>query len=435
MRPHTRNARITGAALVVLAAMAAAPALGSGPDPTFGNDGRADLSNLRFFAKEGSAAVEKGEDSIFLTSSRGSISRLSLDGAADVSFGRGGYQGTVIYVPKIRGGVYAPAMAIQEDGKALVAGSYGPRPFLSRITAEGALDPSFSKDGSIIYRKIFGGPRGWLTDVEIDAKGRILVTGALRARSKGRAVTRAFIRRYLPSGKLDRSFGKKGRVLFKGGRSGWTYFYGLEITMRGRVVVLRSNARGTAAIAFSPSGKLLPRFAGRKSVLELPHAAYLDSVPGGRIVAFGVSPGENPTEVSNGCARIYAFNWAGVRSKGFSNDGIRNLCPRKLPDMFNSFAESRPRGVYKSDFAVQGDGKPVVALALFRGAGYEPQATMRFRLDGSIDRSFAENGLFRSQNAVGGMPLEGLDDGVLVTAGLTVDPVRPPEPGVYRFRP
>jgi uncharacterized delta-60 repeat protein len=106
-------------------------------------------------------------------------------------------------------------MAVQPDGKIVVAGGSGQadpggREFgaVARYLPSGKLDPSFgSGDGVVLMRE-----QRPFTAVALQKNGRILVTSP----SGGRAG----LTRLLPGGKLDKSFGEGG-YLYGGASSSW----------------------------------------------------------------------------------------------------------------------------------------------------------------------------------------------------------------------
>jgi hypothetical protein len=204
----------------------------------------------------------------------------------------------------------------------------------------------------------------------------------------------------------------------------------LELSKRGRIIVLRSNASGTSAMALNQKGRVIRSFGGGRASIRLPYANRLETAPSGRIMAFGVSSGGGGGETANGCARLYAFNWAGFRSSGFSRDGIQYLCPSKFDVMFPQL-QFKPQGIYQAAFGLQGNGKAVVALGLMRPVSRDG-FTMRLKADGTLDRSFAYQGLFQTATPSGLIQVEGLPNGVLLAAGDNQF-VEGPSSFVYRF--
>ncbi|MCB0829171.1 MAG: delta-60 repeat domain-containing protein, partial [Solirubrobacterales bacterium] len=177
MKTKTTLLRASLASLGIVATLGMAHASAAGPDPSFGDGGRADLSQVKLL-REGLEAMAVGRESIFVSTPRGLISRLDTDGDLDMSFGGGdGTAPAAPFLVRLRERSRVPSLAIQKDGKVVVAGSYGPRPLLSRLTTDGTLDPSFGDRGAILNRKdLYGEKLRAFTDVAIDRTGRILVS-------------------------------------------------------------------------------------------------------------------------------------------------------------------------------------------------------------------------------------------------------------------
>ena len=113
----------------------------------------------------GSNRTYDGDNDNFL------VARYNTDGSLDTSFGAGGKVVTLFYAG------YASGMAIQSDGKIVVAGSgiIGARNFLIvRYNTDGSLDNSFGTGGKVTT-PIGGG--GDIKAIAIHADGRIVAAG------------------------------------------------------------------------------------------------------------------------------------------------------------------------------------------------------------------------------------------------------------------
>src|SRR5688572_21592539 len=104
--------------------------------------------------------------------------RLLAAGDLDPTFGRGG---VVLPDPTThRGG--AAAVALQPDGKIVSGGTFeperqGPVHFaLLRYNADGSTDRSFGADGYVTANPA-GADRSFISDVAVQADGRILAAG------------------------------------------------------------------------------------------------------------------------------------------------------------------------------------------------------------------------------------------------------------------
>jgi uncharacterized delta-60 repeat protein len=106
----------------------------------------------------------------------------------------------------------AQSVAVQDTaGTTLVGGFFitgtgAQHAFLTRRLANGAIDPSFGQNGSVVVD--FGSVAVTLTGIAFDAQGRVLVAGVAQS---GFESTGA-VARYLPNGAIDTTFGTAGVV-------------------------------------------------------------------------------------------------------------------------------------------------------------------------------------------------------------------------------
>ena len=135
------------------------------------------------------------------------LARYLANGALDTSFNTTGTVITTI------GSIvsYAYALALQPDGKIIVAGhcsNSGDYDFcLARYLSSGALDTSFNATGTVITA--IGSGYDNANAVALQPDGNILVAGACFNGSNGDFC----LARYLPSGTLDSSFNATGTVI------------------------------------------------------------------------------------------------------------------------------------------------------------------------------------------------------------------------------
>lgn len=134
---------------------------------------------------------------------------VASPGNSDLSFGSSGIATTT--VSQILG--HADAMAVQPDGKILVAGAaYFADTMadfaLARYNADGTLDTSFGDQG--VVTTDFAGQHDLIGSIVVQADGKILAAGT----GSGSRLAR-----YLPNGTLDATFGTGGKVMlaFGGG--------------------------------------------------------------------------------------------------------------------------------------------------------------------------------------------------------------------------
>lgn len=137
------------------------------------------------------------------------VARYLPDGELDSSFAD---QGILRLEPPTKNGSVAKAVAIQRDGRIVVTGG-NTRNFITvRLKRNGSLDRSFSGGGVVLARHPIKFKSGSRTDlgqlanaVVIGGNRRITIGG-------GGSFGKGLVFRYLPNGRLDRSFGRRGKV-------------------------------------------------------------------------------------------------------------------------------------------------------------------------------------------------------------------------------
>lgn len=130
--------------------------------------------------------------------------RFDASGALDPTF-----DGDGIVITNIPGGSYEMAedVALQTDGKIVVAGYDGGDFVIARYNSDGSLDASFDGDG-IVITGLGGIEHAYALAIQAD--GKILVAGGATAGGAGDKIAFA---RYLSNGALDGSFGNAGTFI------------------------------------------------------------------------------------------------------------------------------------------------------------------------------------------------------------------------------
>lgn len=255
------------ACAVLLAGAVAAPtarAQSGSPDPTFGVSGLAVApgGSLDDF---GNAVAIQADDRIVVAGQSVvanddfAIARFDLDGSLDATLG-----GTGIVTTPIGSGIdQAFAVAIQPDQKIVVAGfsrESGNEDFaLARFHPDGSLDASFGGDGTVTA------PIGALDDraaaVAIQSDGKIIVAGyGLTGANRDLALAR-----FLTDGSLDPSFSGDGKLLLGIG-TGNDEAFAVALQPDGKILVAGYAADGSQhdmlVARFSTTGALDPTFNG-----------------------------------------------------------------------------------------------------------------------------------------------------------------------------
>ncbi|MFF5484558.1 calcium-binding protein [Streptomyces virginiae] len=160
-------------------------------DPTFDGDGRAAPgfgARARGVAlqSDGRIVVATGDDNVF------GLARFTAGGAVDPTFGSAG-RVTTSFGPDIAD---AADVALQSDGRIVVAGRYAGDWALARYNTNGAADTSFDGDGRLTTD--FGGPSEQASQVALQADGKI-VAGGVVGQANSLAADRG-VARYLGGG-------------------------------------------------------------------------------------------------------------------------------------------------------------------------------------------------------------------------------------------
>ena len=166
------------------------------------------------------------------------VVRLLQDGRPDASFGGDGI------VDRIVTQILPLAVALQPNGKIVVAGDYDIfRTGIARLTGDGRLDPAFAGDGVRSVR--FGAGEQNFTGLAVQDDGRILAVGHVGPHEFGDPVVpRIILARFLRTGALDASWGGDGKVstTFPGGASA----SGIALQQDGKPVVAGEAGAGDA---------------------------------------------------------------------------------------------------------------------------------------------------------------------------------------------
>ena len=362
------------------------------------------------------------------------LARYNPDGALDQTFGVGGK--VVTALGPITDIAYA--LTLQADGKIIAAGvsftstGNGTRRFaLARYNPDGSLDASFDSDGLVTLGL---GTRSMDTiyAVALQPDGRIVVAGSASMAYELNGVTFGqndfALARLNPDGSRDTSFGREGIVItdFSGG-SDIAYALVLQpdrriavagTTTNGRnqdVALARYQPDGTLDTTFGKDGKVRTDFFDEDDI-----AWALALQPDGRLVAAGYA--SHNASIDFALVR-YSSNGLPDSSFGMGGKVVTALSPAGKGD-------DTARAV-----ALQADGRIIVAGRT--GMGVSPVfALVRYRQDGSLDTSFAGDGIANITFLQGGdaYALALRSDGLLLAAG-SAGPDKSSAFAVVRFRP
>jgi uncharacterized delta-60 repeat protein len=166
------------------------------------------------------------------------VARYLPDGTPDSSFDGDGRLRVMFGQTQSSGGAQPFDVALQPDGKIIVAGHAGWEErsdfALARFTSRGKIDTTFSGDGK--RRMDFSGAEDEGQAVVIQPNGRIVVAG-LAASSAGSGQPDFALARFWPNGDLDRSFSGNGKQRVRFGSNDQDSAFALARQADGKLVV------------------------------------------------------------------------------------------------------------------------------------------------------------------------------------------------------
>jgi len=192
-------------------------------------------------------------DHLHLGSGKGfALARYRADGTLDPSFGRDGR-----VVTQFDEGAGLDVL-LRPDGKLVVVGVTKGRLALARYSRDGSLDPSFGRQGTVT-----GDSRVYVLPgkAALDKRGRILVPIAPDC------YPCSYVVRYKAGGRLDRTFGRRGRAAVDLLSVTAVAMFGRRIVVAG--MANRFDRPNLAVMRLSSAGKLDRRF-GRNGTRLLP---------------------------------------------------------------------------------------------------------------------------------------------------------------------
>jgi uncharacterized delta-60 repeat protein len=276
----------------------------------------------------------------------------------------------------------ANVVAVQPDGKIVAAGEFA----LARYDTDGHLDQTFGGGDGKVTTGLDTGFFGDAGDVAVQPDGMIVVVGIT-----GTGFGENFgVERYDAQGNVDTTFGGGDGKVATDFNGGVDRAYGVAIQPDDKIVVAghAADATGTgsdyAVARYDPAGVLDPTFGDGDGLVttniegeaDFGHAVTLQS--DGYILVAGRVSDDGGSGEDFGVVR---YDPSGVPDPSFGTSGVA------IAD-FGS--ESIANGL-----VVQPDGKIVVT-----GSAVGDVALARFRTDGTLDPTFGNLGLVRTDFGV-----------------------------------
>lgn len=361
------------AAVVAVASLGTVAFASTSASDREGRFGSVDLGEALVAGRDGKLTVaglsRRGSSRLW------ALARYTAAGTLDRSFGTGGKVLTD-FGARSEGG--ARSLAIGRDGKIVVTGYMylPPRTYsgfaIARYTSSGKLDPTFGRNGRVVT--YFGSRGASAQAVAIQANGRIVAVGRGDAGSRSGFA----LARYTRQGRLDRRFGRGGKVLTNFGVRGSAGANAVAIQPDGRIAVAGDLFRGSrtdfALARYNVDGTLDQRFGNRGRIVA--RVGDADSYPSTLVVQ------KDGKLVVGGSA--YLAPAAAVALVRFSAEGA-------LDPGFGRGGTVVTNAGSGSALAIQRDRKLVMA-GTGSGRIRGEFALARFLEDGSLDESFGRDG-------------------------------------------
>jgi uncharacterized delta-60 repeat protein len=309
------------------------------------------------------------------------LARYNPDGTLDGSFGSGGKVTTEVS-SAIAADDRANALALQPDGKLVVAGSAVNAPSaqdiaLVRYNADGSLDAAFGT-GGIVTTDLGGSDQANALALQPD--GKLVVAGSA---DKGTTGQDFALVRYNADGSLDTTFASGGVAMTDLAGSD-DIALALAVQADGRLVaagtatnpdgldfaLVRYNAEGSLDAGFGVGGKVTTEVAGTLDV-----ATALVIQGNGKLVAAGQAIGADGSSDFD----LVRYRPDGSLDTGFGVGG-------KVTTDFGGGSDTARA------LALQPNGRLLAAGIAQSASGPADFAVARYRPDGSLDLTFGAGG-------------------------------------------
>jgi uncharacterized delta-60 repeat protein len=277
---------------------------------------------------------------------------------------------------------FASSIAIQEDNKVVVAGDAYGRPCMIRFDTTGNLDHAFGQEGKV-FTAWDCGCNPCKTDIKMQEDGKIV----LGTRFHNGLDTDFLLARFYPDGTPDMTFGENGTVVTQIGPSddwcnciavqqdGKILAGGASETGPGsddgcRFVLARYNQDGTPDTSFGVNGIVTTRIGQKYNV-----AHSVEIQPDGMILLAG----EANDSIFNDFA-VARYHPDGSMDHSFGDLGIVRT-------------EISPFYDYVNSMKLQNDGEILLGGTAEDESMNNNFAMARYHPDGSLDVSFADQGI------------------------------------------
>lgn len=321
-----------------------------------------------------SVAIQSDGKIVAAGSSRNDVAlvRYKVNGSIDSTFGTHGKVITDLGSNSDN----ANDVVIQSDGKILVVGHSSFDFALVRYKTNGSLDSTFGNGGKV--KTDIRGEWDFANSVAIQADGKIMVAGS----SENDLSYDFSLLRYKINGKLDRTFGSRGKVRTDiGGNSDESFSVALQSD--GKIVMVGSSWAGSnevfALVRYNANGSLDGTFGNNGIVLtdlgakrNSAHSVVLQS--DGKIVVLG----NRWIYTDFWDYALVRYNTDGSIDSTFGNQGI-------------VLSDDESKYFFIFSLALQVDGKIVAVGSRWNNSKYD-FSLLRYNTDGNLDSTFGTLG-------------------------------------------
>jgi uncharacterized delta-60 repeat protein len=299
------------------------------------------------------------------------VARYTAAGALDATFDSDGLVTTDVSGVLVLADS-AQAVALQPDGKVVVAGITGLHGVIARYNSDGSLDTTFDGDGkkTVVFSCIGSGGDGFY-DVAVQPDGKIVAVGRNSPCSLAEQTNKNFaVARLMSDGSLDATFDGDGRVMTDLGTNG-DAAYALALQPDGKIVVAGQSSADAVLVRYKTDGSLDSSFDGDgKLFTNLGPGNVASDVlvqPDGKIIAAG----------GGGDFVLLRYEASGAPDTSFDGDG------KATTDFGSAFEAALSVALLPGGklIAVGTAGLNVTA-ANFALARYHPSGTLDTTFDG-----------------------------------------------------
>jgi len=361
------------------------------------------------------------------------ISRYSVDGTLDASFGA---SGTTKIDPDVRAGrmylIYSAAL--QTTGKLVIAGVYTAGPYarsqglLLRLLPNGTVDSSFGSGGRV-YTDLGSSRYDGYRSLAIDGNDRIVVAGN-GSDEKG---SQLLVARHQADGPLDPTFARAGiaRILDVGDTAcDYRILNSVAVDSTSGSIFAAGKVCNAAtyvdivAIKLTGSGELDRSFGTYGGYTIQSHGIRDEAVDilinGGRIVVASnsdrVYPAPFMTTEVRGIYSLMGLTSVGRLDPSFGSAGVVSVDAGPLMD-----SDGMPLRVHMNAAVNGPDGKIITVGHIQLNATPSKPLLMRFSASGVLDSSIGRQGRYVWDCVTGNFSAVAVQsDRKIVTGGLTV---------------